>query len=273
MIRLTGFADPRMAQLFVDYMAVRGIRLYIVPEEQLTVVLEDESQREIVENELKQFLDEPLQPRYQAASWRRERIDSTALWRGESILTLLRQRAGPLTITLALLCCVIFVAMRLFGDLTLLAWLSWRMDGGQLSQPWRWVSHILLHFSLLHLLFNLLWWWYIGGMLEKHLGSSKLLVITLIAALLGGWLQAQYDGLFFSGLSGVVCALMGYAWLRGERDPAGDIFLPRGLMVFIALWLAVIYITIPDASAVALVICLAAGLAMAFVDTLRRRYR
>ena len=40
---------------------------------------------------------------------------------------------------------------------------------------------ILLHFTVLHLLFNLLWWWYLGGMIERHSGSGKLLLLMLVA--------------------------------------------------------------------------------------------
>ncbi|MFP3334687.1 rhomboid family intramembrane serine protease, partial [Pseudomonas sp. SIMBA_064] len=90
-----------------------------------------------------------------------------------------------------------------------MAWLSWP-DADQHLQVWRWFSHALLHFSLLHILFNLMWWWYLGGAVEKRLGSGKLFVILLISALLSGWLQAKFSGIWFGGLSGVVYALMGY---------------------------------------------------------------
>ncbi|MEA7515223.1 hypothetical protein ONK27_26390, partial [Salmonella enterica subsp. enterica serovar Virginia] len=39
------------------------------------------------------------------------------------------------------------------------------------------------------------------------------------------------------GLSGVVYALMGYVWLRGERDPQSGIYLQRGLIIFALLWI------------------------------------
>lgn len=77
-----------------------------------------------------------------------------------------------------------------------------------------------MHFSLMHILFNLLWWWYLGGAVEKRIGSGKLVVITIISALLSGFVQHQVSGPWFGGLSGVVYALMGYVWLRGERDSA-----------------------------------------------------
>lgn len=32
---------------------------------------------------------------------------------------------------------------------------------------WRYFTHALMHFSLMHILFNLLWWWYLGGAVEN----------------------------------------------------------------------------------------------------------
>jgi len=94
-------------------------------------------------------------------------------------------------------------------------------------------------------------------------------VITLISALLSGWMQAKFSGVWFGGLSGVVYALMGYAWLRGERDPESGIYLERGLMGFAILWLVIGYfgvfgLAIANAAHVT---GLLVGLAMALVDT------
>ncbi|MDR7343999.1 GlpG protein [Pantoea alhagi] len=269
MIQLTQFNNPRMAQAFVDYMATRGVTLQIKKQEQFILLLEDETKQEMVENELKQFVRDPFHPRYQAASWQSGTTDSGLHYQRASLLSHLRQRAGPLTVVLGIACIAIYILMQIVGDRTMLAWLAWHMDGSPFFQPWRWFSHILLHFSLLHLVFNLLWWWYLGGAVEKRLGSGKLFVIALISALLSGWMQAKFSGPWFGGLSGVVYALMGYVWLRGERDPESGIFLQRGLMAFAILWLVIGYFGAFDgpianaAHATGLVV----GLAMAFVDT------
>lgn len=266
MIQLTQFNNPRMAQAFVDYMATRGVTLQIKKEEQFILLLEDETKQEMVENELKQFVRDPFHPRYQAASWQSGTTDSGLRYQHTGLL---RQRAGPLTVVLGLACIAVYILMQIMGDRVLLAWLAWHMDGSPFFQPWRWFSHILLHFSLLHLVFNLLWWWYLGGAVEKRLGSGKLFVIALISALLSGWMQAKFSGPWFGGLSGVVYALMGYVWLRGERDPESGIFLQRGLMAFAILWLVIGYFGAfdgPIANA-AHATGLAVGLAMAFVDT------
>lgn len=268
MMRITEFSNPRMAQAFVDYMATRGIQLRVEHDNHYTVWLDDDSKVNLVENELSQFIRDPNHPRYQAASWHSGSTSSGIHYQGSSLLANIRERAGPLTLSVMVMCIVVFVLMQIFGDQTVMSLLSWP-DTDQHFELWRWFTHALLHFSILHITFNLMWWWYLGGAVEKRLGSGKLFVILLISALLSGWMQSKYSGVMFGGLSGAVYALMGYAWLRGERDPQTGIYLERGLMAFAVVWLVVGYmgwfgLSIANAAHVT---GLLVGLAMAFVDT------
>lgn len=267
-MRITHFTHLRLAQAFVDYMATRGITLRIEHDGDYQLWLDDESQVGVVENELNQFIRDPNHPRYQAASWQSGTTDSGIRYQHTPLLAGMRERAGPLTLGVAAACVLVFILMQLFGDGTVMDLLSWP-QADQRLELWRWFSHALLHFSLLHILFNLLWWWYLGGMVEKRLGSGKLFVIMLISALLSGWMQAKFSGVLFGGLSGVVYALMGYTWLRGERDPQSGVFLQRGMMAFAVLWLLVGYfgwfgLSIANAAHVT---GLLVGVAMAFADT------
>ncbi|PLV61028.1 rhomboid family intramembrane serine protease GlpG [Erwinia sp. B116] len=267
-MRITHFTHLRLAQAFVDYMATRGITLRIEHDGDYQLWLDDESQVGVVENELNQFIRDPNHPRYQAASWQSGTTDSGIRYQHTPLLAGMRERAGPLTLGVAAACVLVFILMQLFGDGTVMDLLSWPQPDQRL-ELWRWFSHALLHFSLLHILFNLLWWWYLGGMVEKRLGSGKLFVIMLISALLSGWMQAKFSGVLFGGLSGVVYALMGYTWLRGERDPQSGVFLQRGMMAFAVLWLLVGWfgwfgLSIANAAHVT---GLLVGVAMAFVDT------
>lgn len=270
-MRITHFTHLRPAQAFVDYMATRGINLRIEQDSGYTLWLDDELQLSVVENELNQFIRDPNHARYQAASWHSGTTESGIHYHHTPLLANLRGRAGQLTLSVIAACVLVFILMQVIGDQAVMSLLSWP-DETQHFQLWRWFSHALLHFSLLHILFNLMWFWYLGGALEKRLGSGKLFVIMLISALLSGWMQAKFSGVLFGGLSGVVYALMGYSWLRGERDPDSGIFLQRGLMAFAVLWLLVGYfgwfgLSIANAAHVT---GLLVGLAMAFVDTRRR---
>lgn len=96
-----------------------------------------------------------------------------------------------------------------------------------------------------------------------------MLVITLVSALVSGWAQSRLSGTHFGGLSGVVYALMGYVWLRGEREPDGYLSMPRSLMAFALLWLVAGYFDILGMSIAnaAHVAGLVVGLLMAFWDT------
>ncbi|WP_130832359.1 rhomboid family intramembrane serine protease GlpG [[Erwinia] mediterraneensis] len=268
-MRITQLNHPRMAQAFVDYMATQGVRLRIEQDDHYYIVLDDETQVEMVENELQRFIRDPNHARYQAASWQAGHTGSGLRYQSGNLWGNIRARAGALTMSIMVACVAVFLLMQVAGDRTVMAWLAWPSGQAQYLQLWRWFSHALLHFSLLHILFNLLWWWYLGGAVEKRLGKGKLFVIMLISALLSGWMQAKFSGIWFGGLSGVVYALMGYCWLRGERDPQSGIFLERGLIAFAILWLVIGWfdafgLSIANAAHVT---GLLVGLAMALVDT------
>ncbi|YCI81401.1 rhomboid family intramembrane serine protease GlpG [Enterobacteriaceae bacterium] len=275
MLMITSFANPRIAQAFVDYMATQGVTLTLSRTEQSDVWLADPSQEARVRAELELFMKDPAHPRYLAASWQSGQTNSGLEYRRYSFLATLRQKAGPLTLLLMVACILVYLVMQAVGDQAVMVWLAWPFDPSLKFELWRYFSHALLHFSLLHITFNLMWWWYLGGPVEKRLGSGKLLTIALISALLSGFVQEKFSGAWFGGLSGVVYALMGYVWLRGERDPESGISMPRGLIAFALIWLIADWfdlfgLAIANAAHVT---GLAVGLAMALVDTLHVRKR
>ncbi|KAA8996492.1 rhomboid family intramembrane serine protease GlpG [Affinibrenneria salicis] len=274
MSRVIVLSSPRLAQAFVDYMRIRNIDLEMrIQGEEAELWLADDSRQQEVREALDDFLRDPLHPRYQAASWQTGSTSPAIRYPRVDVMQNLRRQAGTLTWLVTGLALLVYVLMLLPGDDRLMRWLSWPANGAQYFQVWRWFSHALLHFSLLHILFNLMWWWYLGGQMEKALGSARLLTLTLLSALLSGMVQSWFSGIYFGGLSGVVYALMGYVWLRGERQPGGPLFLPRGMMIFALLWLIVGYFDILGLSIAnaAHVMGLVVGLAMAFWDTRTRK--
>ena len=275
MLMITSFSNPRVAQAFVDYMATQGIILTIQQHTQTDVWLADESQAGRVNAELARFLENPGDPRYLAASWQSGQTDSGLHYQRFPFLAPLRERAGPFTLLLMAACIIVFIIMSVVGDQSVMIALAWPYDPSLQFDVWRYFTHALMHFSVMHILFNLLWWWYLGGAVEKRLGSGKLIVITLISALLSGYVQHKFSGPWFGGLSGVVYALMGYAWLRGERDPESGIYLQRGLITFALIWLIAGWFDLFGMSIAngAHVTGLAVGLAMALADTLHARKR
>ncbi len=63
MLMITAFANTRVAQAFVEYMATQGVILTIQQHNQSDVWLADESQAERVRAELARFLENPAASR------------------------------------------------------------------------------------------------------------------------------------------------------------------------------------------------------------------
>jgi len=270
MTRVFSLTNPRIAQAFVDYMATRGVQLQVKQDgQEVQIWLEDESRLEEVEAELAIFIKDPLNSRYQAASWSAGNTQTKLTYEHYSYWQRIRSQAGPLTMAVMVICIVVYIIQQIYGDQLVMQWLAWPVDSSQYVELWRWFTPAFLHFSLMHILFNVMWWWYLGGPVEKRLGSGKLFTIALISALLSGWGQSIFSGIYFGGLSGVVYALMGYVWLTGELKPDSQLSLRRCLMVFAIAWLVLGYFNVMCLAIAnaAHVFGLVVGLIMAYCDT------
>lgn len=105
------------------------------------------------------------------------------------------------------------------------------------GQFWRLVTPAFMHFSMPHILFNLLWVWVAGRAIEVRHGRWALLGLVVLSALLSNLAQFWVSGPMFGGMSGVVFALLGYAWLWDRRGGRPAIGLPPALMGLMLLWL------------------------------------
>ena len=112
------------------------------------------------------------------------------------------------------------------------------VPNSEFSQFWRVFTPSLLHFSAMHVIFNLLWWWYLGGKIETRIGTAPLLILLFVAGTLPNVIQYYVGGPNFGGLSGVVYAVVGYTWIMGIRKPVAGIGLPPSYMAFMMIWLA-----------------------------------
>ena len=115
------------------------------------------------------------------------------------------------------------------------------------GEYWRIFTPALLHFSVLHIVFNTLWVWDIGGKLERILGSVIWTIGVVIIAVVSNVLQYQISGYpLFGGLSGVVYGLIGFAWLLPLLNKSWPIIISKQLMIFFVVWLAIGYTPIPE---------------------------
>ncbi|MFI6336097.1 rhomboid family intramembrane serine protease [Streptomyces sp. NPDC050535] len=91
------------------------------------------------------------------------------------------------------------------------AWLSGEMQGVAEGQPYRLLTAMFLHGSYIHILFNMLSLWWIGGPLEAALGRARYLALYFVSGLAGSALTYLIaDPLQPSlGASGAIFGLFG----------------------------------------------------------------
>jgi len=105
------------------------------------------------------------------------------------------------------------------------------------GQIWRLITPMFLHFGFIHILFNMMWLYQLGGLLEQLRGPFFLII--LISFLSAGSNSAQFmmSGPTFGGMSGVVYGLLGYLWTKGRFDPRFEVQLNPQVMRWMIAWL------------------------------------
>lgn len=153
--------------------------------------------------------------------------------------TMLAQQAGLFTFLVTILTLATALFQYLVFDETVQALLITPpyAEGLQASQPWRLFTPAFLHFSATHLIFNLYWWWYLGGKLEIHYGSPRLIALFFITGVLANLTQFYWQGPLFGGLSGVVYGLFGFFVVMSFGKKQHPLQLPKALVVFMLLWM------------------------------------
>jgi GlpG protein len=98
----------------------------------------------------------------------------------------------------------------------------------------------------MHIIFNLIWWWDLGGLIERTQSKMQLLGVFLATALLSSFAQYLSFGTGFGGLSGVVYGLLGYIWLYPLVNPRVGFRINPAIVMFMVGWLVVGYSGILD---------------------------
>lgn len=138
-----------------------------------------------------------------------------------------RFSAGLAPLTIALVVLSFFGAgLYAFGDEWILRFTFWdpaagaALGGGVYQnigagEYWRLITPIFIHFGFTHIIFNALWLWYLGTMIERHSGASRLLALVFFVGLISNIAQASMTKGYgvFGGMSGVVFGLLSYVWL------------------------------------------------------------
>ncbi|MDA7745786.1 rhomboid family intramembrane serine protease GlpG [Psychromonas sp.] len=266
------FENLRMARAFSDYLTSQQINNVIERSEfHHQIVIQDQSQYSQATSELAEFLANPNQSKYLSASWESGHIEpesSQLAYTNENLFANFKQHGGLITHSIFIICLVFYglSALGLFNPISsFLAFFTHQPF--DYLQSWRFITPAFLHFSLLHIVFNLLWWWQLGGLVENQQGKQRLILLFTFSAIASNLAQYFFVGPYFGGLSGVVYGLVGYCWLYGLLNKQSRVQLPHGMFVFLLGWLVLGFVDLLPANVAnyAHLVGLLAGLILAGV--------
>ncbi len=243
---LIKFKESKPADLLLAYCRKHDIQCAIEKQSDgFLIVLMDETQLSQAVELTKEFLAQPNADKFQEAAWEsgeaasetssithKMRFEGLADWQRNWFTTLV-----------SISCILIFVLMSIgFGGRIFEALQIQYVN--ELSTNYQWYRVFgpnFMHGSLIHLLFNLIWWWVLGRQIESIFGSVALIVLFTVATLAANFSQLLVSGPNFLGLSGVVYALFGFVWWLGWLRPKWGLGLSNALVGFLLIWLVLGY--------------------------------
>lgn len=157
-----------------------------------------------------------------------------------------RFRETPMVIGVLLICVMVFIGFYagyssfLFSILNIAGW-----DSVLNPAAWyRLFTPNVMHFSALHLLMNMLWWWYFGRQIEQYHGTIAVVRLFVITSLAANIAQLVLQGPNFGGMSGVVYGSAAYIFYHQYRGISARLSIPPGLFFFMLVWLVIGFVDI-----------------------------
>ncbi|CAA0087129.1 Rhomboid protease GlpG [Zhongshania aliphaticivorans] len=105
------------------------------------------------------------------------------------------------------------------------------------GQLWRVITPAFLHFGFMHIVFNSLWLWELGGMIERRQGAVRIIGIFVLVAAGSNIAQAMSSVSLFGGMSGVIYGLLGYIVVWNRMRPEQAFPLVKGVAIVMLVWL------------------------------------
>jgi len=105
------------------------------------------------------------------------------------------------------------------------------------GQIWRFFTPAILHSGFLHIIFNMLWLWYLGKQMEPRLRFIRYILFIIIVAIVSNIAQYLMGGPYFLGFSGIITGMIGYIYVRQKIAPWEGYNIPNAVFYFIAIFI------------------------------------
>ena len=254
--------DPAEARVLADYLLTEDIvtRLVTNRDGRIGVWVQREDRLDRAREIYAEFLRQPDDPRFQTAARTAREIRKRAGEVEKQHAKLSRRlidrwegplyRRAPFTYALIVLCIATFVG-NWFDD-RVYDWLAFSLlmvtpDGVQEDvglalirggQVWRLLTPIFMHFGPWHILFNMLGLAALGQRIEMVKGPVRYLAFVVLTGMGSNYGQFAASGGGFGGMSGVLFAMAGYLWMKGQVAPEEGLALNnQSAQIFFAWFL------------------------------------
>jgi GlpG protein len=239
--------QQRVALLFVNYLSSISIQAKSLNENDGVSIYCASVQYQQARQAFEAFVLQPDHPKYQQAAWQHGTTSELQTDQQSVVSSFSKDflaHAGPVTLVIFALCWLVFLAslagaaQGIFNQIKFYPQLSMH---ALMENPLRLLGPIFFHFSWLHLVFNTMWWWQLGGSIERILGKGALILLLLLSGIFSNIGQFIVSGPEFGGLSGVVYGLVGFVWWMGWLAPQKGLFLSKSLVGFLLFWILLGY--------------------------------
>jgi len=240
---LVSIAHHNIALLFTNYLNSVGIKAIVEEQNKQFIVFCQHDKYDMAKQLFSEFIKNPHHEKYQQAAWDIGKVEEV-FDDSPALLTLFKQQflahAGVVTLTIFTLCWLVYIGSLLgwqrniYNEIHFFTQLTVEQF---IDKPFKLIGPVFFHYSILHIAFNTMWWWQLGGAIEKVMGKVELVQLFILSAIVSNIGQYIVSGPNFGGLSGVVYAVVGYVWWAGWFAPEKGLSLSKPIIGFLLFWL------------------------------------
>lgn len=248
-MRMVGICGSEaLASKFIDYLVTLGIDGEIRSGQNgaWAVWIYGEDDLERAAREYRAFQTAPDAPEYARAaeaSAIRRKIESQNKNTAYRAVDLRTERAAvkplvetPVTLVLMIASIAVTLLAKSVSEESAMVWIACTPDGLLRGELWRLVTPIFIHFGLIHIIFNMLWLYNFGRVIESAKGGWFLVGLVALTAAIPNLLQMAMRDPMFGGMSGVVYGLFGYIWLKSRVAPEPGIEIDPLTVAMVLFW-------------------------------------